>query len=524
MSEESSKTPAVKLLLPAIIILAAALRLFHLGAESLWFDELYAIWADRLPIGGLVREHLASGHPPLFYLLLRGWLWLGTGETWVRLLSAVAGVASVWFVYLAGKELFSRRAGLWGAALAAVSPLLIWYSQAATFYSFMIALTTLSFLLLVRSTLRGGWLNWAGYTAATLAVFFTYFFGGVLLAAGAAFFLVLRGRQSVRNMPWLTSMGVLAAGVAVSYLASRQAISEPSTQLQPPGLAELARLAYGAALAPFVLVASPIDNALNYTGLEGAPWGHLLALSLLLAGLVVVAAVSRPARSWLLRNETLGVCAFILIVVVLPVALQTANGGSLSGRFYSWAAPIAMLIAGAAIAALSGRLRVVCGSVLLAGLLSLTLLTYYDGPARDADWRGIMARISDGRQKDDRMFCFPLHSCTIAASYYLTDGMPIIGGMPAGNNGTYLLPPGADWTGYRSGYWAGTGATPALSGQALDARFDQELAGASRVWLVAGPDIFETEPAVGRALSGWQKVAAWDYGYSELQLYERPVR
>ena len=149
-----------RLALPSIIILGTVLRLVLIDRESLWFDELYNIWANRFPLGDMLREQVAAGHPPFFYLVARLWYMPGTGEIWIRSLSVLASAGSMLFVYLAGRDLFSRRDGLWAAAFAAASPLLVWYARAGNFYSFMIALTALCFWLLVRASRRGGWLDW----------------------------------------------------------------------------------------------------------------------------------------------------------------------------------------------------------------------------------------------------------------------------------------------------------------------------------------------------------------------------
>ena len=70
--------------------------------------------------------------PPLYYAL--AWVWTqltGTGEFGLRSLSALAGVATVPVAYLLGAELRGRRAGIVAAALVAVNPMLLWYSQEA---------------------------------------------------------------------------------------------------------------------------------------------------------------------------------------------------------------------------------------------------------------------------------------------------------------------------------------------------------------------------------------------------------
>ena len=79
--------------------------------------------------------------PPLYYAL--AWVWTqvtGTGEFGLRSLSALAGVATVPVAYLLGAELRGRRAGLMAAALVAVNPMLLWYSQEARAYALLVLL------------------------------------------------------------------------------------------------------------------------------------------------------------------------------------------------------------------------------------------------------------------------------------------------------------------------------------------------------------------------------------------------
>ena len=114
--------------------LAAVLRFATLGVQSYHHDEI--VTASRILRGGFGHAMDAVGFsesaPPLYYVL--AWLWTqltGTGEFGLRSLSALAGVATVPVAYLVGLELRGRRAGLMAAALVAVNPMLLWYSQEA---------------------------------------------------------------------------------------------------------------------------------------------------------------------------------------------------------------------------------------------------------------------------------------------------------------------------------------------------------------------------------------------------------
>ena len=109
--------------------------------QSYHHDEV--ITAARVIPGSFAHMlHEVKGsesNPPLYYVL--AWAWakaFGTGEVGLRSLSALFGAATVPVAYLIGRELASRRAGLIAAALVAVNPMLIWYSQEARSYAVLV--------------------------------------------------------------------------------------------------------------------------------------------------------------------------------------------------------------------------------------------------------------------------------------------------------------------------------------------------------------------------------------------------
>ena len=69
----------------------------------------------------------------------------------MRSLSALFGAATVPLAYCIGAELSSRRAGLITAALVAVNPMLIWYSQEARSYALLVFFCAASLLFFARA-------------------------------------------------------------------------------------------------------------------------------------------------------------------------------------------------------------------------------------------------------------------------------------------------------------------------------------------------------------------------------------
>src|SRR5487761_520769 len=95
--------------LAAILTLGAGMRLAALGRASLIYDECASVLIARLDwrrFFGLLYHREAN--MALYYLLLRGWLWLGRSEAAARSLSVIFGVAGLAAAYALGRKLFDR--------------------------------------------------------------------------------------------------------------------------------------------------------------------------------------------------------------------------------------------------------------------------------------------------------------------------------------------------------------------------------------------------------------------------------
>jgi 4-amino-4-deoxy-L-arabinose transferase-like glycosyltransferase len=124
----------------ACTVAAVALRVLLASRSGLWIDEAQLIWTIRLATVSDVIHFIANhdSHPPLFYLLMRGWLWaFGDTEAAALAPNVALGVALVPAIYLTGSRVFSPTTGLIAAALAACSPLLAWHAAEVRPYSFM---------------------------------------------------------------------------------------------------------------------------------------------------------------------------------------------------------------------------------------------------------------------------------------------------------------------------------------------------------------------------------------------------
>ena len=153
---DGNSGPAAKVR-PALIgitVLGGLLRFATLGEQSFWLDEAFTADLVSRSFGDMLDGiAFSESTPPLYYALAWGWSrTFGITEFPLRSLSALLGTAAIPVAYALGAELRSRSEGLALAALAATSPLLVWYSQEARSYSLLFLLTALS-LWLVRQIL-----------------------------------------------------------------------------------------------------------------------------------------------------------------------------------------------------------------------------------------------------------------------------------------------------------------------------------------------------------------------------------
>src|SRR5512140_1499058 len=94
----------------AIILLALALRMWHLGARSLWMDEGCSVGFSRMQWPAFLHLlNVREVNMVLYYLFLRGWLHLGNSEVFLRIPSVVFGTSAVFVTCIFAERISSRR-------------------------------------------------------------------------------------------------------------------------------------------------------------------------------------------------------------------------------------------------------------------------------------------------------------------------------------------------------------------------------------------------------------------------------
>lgn len=367
--------------------LGIAIRFASLGVQSYHHDEV--ITAARVIPGDfadMLRQVKGSeSNPPLYYVLAWGWAKaFGTGEVGLRSLSALFGAATVPVAYLIGRELVSSRTGLIAAAIVAVNPMLIWYSQEARSYALLVFFGALALLFFVRALhTRRGWdlALWA--LASALALCSHYF--AVFAVAIEAVWLLIALRSRWRLV--LPAVGaVVAAGLALLPLIS--------AQVNPTHIGWIDH--------------SLLSTRLFETGVSflAGETGHVIAepprehFALIPAALVAIALLLVALRGS--RRERRGV-ALGLTVGVGVVLLAT--GTALTGKDYIVERNLLPALIPLAVAAAIGfgtagarRVGVVCAALLCAYWLAFDIHVARTPNLQRPDFRELTERLGPPRQ------------------------------------------------------------------------------------------------------------------------------
>ena len=364
--------------------LAAALRFATLGVQSYHHDEV--VTASRVLRAGFGHAMHAvwfsESTPPVYYAL--AWVWtqlVGTGEFGLRSISAVAGVATVPVAYLIGVELRGRRAGLWAAALVAVNPMMLWYSQEARAYALVALFGALSALYWLRAERRGkrrDYLWWGFWSALAIA---THYFVAFPILAEAVMLLRRRGlRESLAGMAVLAGGAIAVAPVAIHQMS----------------------LGHAEWIGNFTLGHRLAETAVTFvTGETGdiiarpeRPWLAFVPLVLSLGALALLLR-GRAGRERRAAGRPLLLVAAGIGIPVAIALLDTSKNFVLARNLIPALVPLLAAIGIAISAPASRKLGTAIGSLLVAYSLGFCVLASADEQFQRPNWSAVAARIGD---------------------------------------------------------------------------------------------------------------------------------
>ena len=377
----------------ALTGIGAGLRFATIDQQSYWYDE--AITASLLE-GSLLDVFRGvvdtESTPPLYYVL--GWVWaqlVGSDELELRSLSAVAGTLVVPVAFAAGRVVGTARIGLAAAALAAVSPMLIWYSQEARAYSLLTLFGGMSFVLfaLARSDPSRRRLVWWAVVAA-LAIATHYFAGFVVLAEALVLF---------RAHPRVRAVRAAIGGVAAFavFLLPLAAVQASHRRLGWVGGIELQDRA-AEALQRLMTAGQPSSWA-GATGAEVTPyvWIGSAAVLTIAVALLVLRATQDERSGALLAFVVAAVGIGLPIAMAVVADLVTGGDGDyfLDRNVLGAWVTLAIFVCSGLAARRAGILGASCLAAVVCWSLVVQMDTVTSPELQRDDWQSVASALPD---------------------------------------------------------------------------------------------------------------------------------
>lgn len=403
-------------LLWAIVVLAAVLRFVHIGAQSLWIDEYLTLEAatpkSEYSMWEILRHNI---HGPLHAFVVFLFRAVSVNDGWLRVPSALAGIATVPLLFVWIRPRFGARAALWGALLLAVNPLHVHYSQELRNYAFAVLFVLAGAVGVDRMLMRDARSRVAALAACVAAAILSNFSATFsFVAHGVSYFkragvsrrTIARGATVlalvvILTAPWIyrvttfVDFGRLATPVRPGQLDSDERLrGETTFRFEAVPYAAFA-YSVGFTLGPSLRELHGGASMTRVLERHGAvvAWVAALFGSLLTVGVV---RGGRAHGRWALVEPVL----YVVIPLVATLALNWQNAKAFNVRYVLVGLPMYLALVAVGIASLRRGLAPMAGA-LVALTCGASLANYYFNPAYAKEdvrsaLRAVEARLAPG--------------------------------------------------------------------------------------------------------------------------------
>ncbi|MCB0063019.1 MAG: glycosyltransferase family 39 protein [Caldilineaceae bacterium] len=382
--------PWIRPFLLLLLLAAYAVRVHGLTTQSLWRDEVDAVYFALRDLPETLSMFTAMAqNGPLYFLILRVWFMVaGAGPFALRYLSVCAGTLAIVLTWQVARRLLgsvtsshiqpslgTASLALLAALLMAINPYQFWYSQEGKMYALITMFALLAHWLWLRGMTQGGRRTWFFYLLTVSFSIYSHLLMIMLIPLHMVWFLIAwpQSRSHWRGY------GLALAGLTLPYLPllvwqwPMLLASEPKT---------------GFTFTPLTSMVETLAMSHSYGLLPPAPWLQLTPiLFLALAGLLFGSSVMSPINA----GETASVAnravpslsawrrhALLVswgVVPVLTIYLLSLRQPVYTDRYVIWIAPAVMMLIALGLRAVyvnAGRL-----AVPLTGLLLLYLVGFW---------------------------------------------------------------------------------------------------------------------------------------------------
>src|SRR5262249_6291138 len=345
--------------------------------------------------------------------LLNIWMRVfGTSEAGIRSLSALLGIAALWFMYQVTNELLNESTGLISLLILGLAPFHVYYSQEARPYALQMVLLLLSTYLFIKVVFsdEGHWGYWVGYILTALLAVNSHYFSLFIYFQHNLFLLLCR-RPLFFSKRWLGGQAALLV-VAIPPLFTLIPADEWFRRISAPPLWQ----AFPYTLARFTFA----DYANELL--------HRFRMAFVFSALLFSGLFSLGVWS-LLKNHGKEKCLFLLTWLCVPIVLLVIN--DIIGNTKAWMISRYLMTASLAYyiilaAGITGIKKPYLRAALLSGVIAvfaLCVIQCFKQP-KPEQWQEAMQYINENPSQADLLLFYPRNLAHIT-NYYVQRPIPL---------------------------------------------------------------------------------------------------
>ena len=400
----------------AICVIGLLLRFIPLTHYSFDGDEFASYYFAHFPFLQLWTEELDT-HPPLYYSIQRIMLALGDSEALLRAPVALLGTLAVLLTYLLTRRIVGGTAALLAAALMAISPGQIYYSQWARPYALLTAaaLGTALTVVGIFSNYAKAVLSTSGeralYVLSLTIALYAHNIAFLLFAVTAIFGLapIVAGRSLKCLLEWTALNGaVLLLWSWWLIVVVHQAVAGLTnlSWLGPPTLSHIQ------------------DNLASAYGTQFI-WHYRSVIDILILVVVGIVLISAGIVVTRLMSGRIPLAYLFALVVCVPaaeIAISLMWRPIFTQRIIIWTVPFFYILVALVITSLRSSRTI---GVLLSGIAAIFILdlwAHYRKPVGE-DYRTLVDEVYTASQDGDVIVT--VHPMEYAGiNYYLSKHSP----------------------------------------------------------------------------------------------------
>ena len=370
----------------AAFALGVLTSVLYLGHSSFYLDESVSTTLARTPwhrFAQVVSQREAN--MALYYLVLRAWTHLGTGEAVVRSFSVLASLGALVIVVAVTRRLFGNRTAVICGVLFAVDPLIVEFAQDARGYALSVLLVAASCALFVRAVkVSSNWAVLSGYVVVSALAAYVNFWAA-LVPLGQAVSLLLLPPKTVPWRRW-TGVGTVLVVLLVPLGLLIHATDNAGTNW--------------AAGTSAGRVFSSVRAHVPHGVIDG-----VIVVALVIVGALVIAWKRRTEPDALLAQwPIVFTVSWLVVPMVLVVALSFAYKPLLVVRYLVVFFPPLLMLVAAGVARLSRRVAIAVMVVLIAA--SGVGLSAWYATGGGENWHGAVQYVADQSAPGDGVMIF----------------------------------------------------------------------------------------------------------------------